>query len=132
RHHLPDSIHRAIARKLRDMAIMTSHEDQILGTAGAIAKAREGKLLDPDERLMVINAKLYTDLDLGAAMRAHAKSRAKVTMVLRPNLEREHFKEVLVEGDRVTGFGKSRVPEGPSPLLFTGIHILDPAVIASI
>jgi mannose-1-phosphate guanylyltransferase len=134
-HHLPESIHSALARKTGRIAIATSHEDRILGTAGAIAKAREAKLLDPGERVLAINAKLYTDLDLGAAMRAHeasAKRGAKVTMVLRPNLEKQHFREVLVEGDRVAGFGESRVPEGPSPLLFTGIHVLEPEVIRAI
>lgn len=128
-HHLPQSIHRAL-EGLEGIAY--SHEDTILGTAGALAAARERGLLDPKKRTLIINAKLYTDVDLTQAIAAHVRSKAMVTMVLRPNVDREAFREVLVDGDRVVGLGKGRVPDGPSPLLFTGIHIIEPEVLASI
>lgn len=133
-HHLPESIHRALAgaRDKLGVTIGYSHEDLILGTAGALAAARDLQLLAPDEPTLIVNAKLYTDLDLSAVMRAHQASGAAVTMVLRPNLDKEAFREVLVEGDRVIGFGKGREPEGEAPLLFTGIHVISPEVLASI
>jgi NDP-sugar pyrophosphorylase family protein len=132
-HHRPESIHRALADHLNGrVQIAFSHEPQILGTAGAIAHARVQRSIDPEQPLMVINAKLYTDLDLTAAIGAHRRSGARVTMVLRPNLEREHFREVLTESGRVIGFGEGRVPRGRNPLLFTGIHILEPEVVSNI
>src|SRR5207249_3894798 len=75
--------------------------------------------------------KLFTDLDLGAALRAHEASGAAVTMVLRTNRDRELFREVKVDGGRVTGFGAGRAPEGRGPLLFTGVHVVAPEVVRS-
>jgi NDP-sugar pyrophosphorylase family protein len=127
-HHLPESIRSALADPPLEVAF--SHEREILGTAGCLAKAAADGLLDRDRPTLIVNAKLYTDIDLSAVMRAHRASGARVTMVLKPNLEREEFREVRIEGDRVIGFGKSKVPEGPSPLLFTGIHVIEPEVLA--
>jgi mannose-1-phosphate guanylyltransferase len=131
-HHLPESIARALAETPHNVDVRLSHEPEILGTAGALAKALASGALDPARPTIVINAKLYTDIDLGRVAEAHAASGALVTMVLKPNVEREHFREVLVEGDRIVGFGAGRVPEGPNPLLFTGIHVLEPEVVATI
>lgn len=134
-HHRPESIHRALeapAGGAGGVRIAFSHEPAILGTAGALAKAREDRALDRDDTTLVINAKLFTDIDLSIAIRAHCASGAAVTMVLRPNFEREHFREVIVRSDRVVGFGEGRAPKGESPLLFTGIHLIEPEVLAGI
>ncbi|MEL6190130.1 MAG: NDP-sugar synthase, partial [Myxococcota bacterium] len=83
----------------------------------------------PDRTTLVVNAKLVTDLDLTAALRTHQTQSALVTMVLRSNIRREAFTTVRVENQRVSGFGPSRVPEGPRPLLFTGLHFLEPEIL---
>jgi NDP-sugar pyrophosphorylase family protein len=132
-HHLPESIHRALAdHPTSGIEVAFSHEPQILGTGGALAHARIQGLIDPAMPLLVINAKLYTDLDPLEALRAHERSGARVTLVLRPNFEREDFREVLIEDGRVVGFGEGRTPRGKDPLLFTGIHVLAPEVVARI
>ncbi|MFO0724476.1 MAG: sugar phosphate nucleotidyltransferase [Myxococcota bacterium] len=129
-HYQAESVRAALAGET-SLAFDFSHEAEILGTAGGIAEALERGLLRADRRLLVMNAKLYTDLDLGAALAAHRVSGAAVTMVLRPNPRREEFREVLVEGGRVVGFG-AKVPTRDDALLFTGVHILEPEVLASI
>lgn len=129
-HHRPGSIRDALAHPPEGMRVRFSHEDTILGTAGALGQARAAGLLAPDRTTLVINAKLVTDLDLGAALATHRASRATVTMLLRTNHHREAFTTVRVRDGRVTGFGPSRVPEGPRPLLFTGLHFLEPEVLA--
>ncbi|MBI4816049.1 MAG: NDP-sugar synthase [Deltaproteobacteria bacterium] len=131
-HHRAESVREALEASDHGVRILYSHEEEILGTAGALERASSSKLLEPDRPVLIINAKLFTDFDLGALWRAHQASGALVTMGLRPNAEREAFREVLTEADVVTGFGEGRVPKGPSPLLFTGIHVLEPAVVASI
>ncbi len=130
-HYQPESVRAALPTGASPLEVAFSHEVQILGTAGGIAQAIEQGLLAPDRPLLVMNGKLYTDLDLSAALEAHRSSGAAVTMVLRPNPEREAFREVLVEGGRVVGFG-ARQPDSEAALLFTGIHILEPQVLASI
>ncbi len=134
-HHRPESIRGAV-RAPQGLDVRFSHEPEILGTAGCIAQAlRSGALLDAPT--LIINAKLHTDIDLAAAMNAHENSGAKVTMVLKPNPQRGHFREVFStpaeDGNRwVSGFGEGRIPKGPDPQLFTGVHILSSDVCASI
>lgn len=131
-HHLPESIHRALEALESDPRIRFSHEVEIQGTAGALSKAVAEGSLDAERETIIINAKLYTNVDVSRAIARHRESAADVTMVLRTNRDREAFREVLVEEDRVVGFGRTAIPEGEAPLLFTGIHILAPKVLKSI
>jgi NDP-sugar pyrophosphorylase family protein len=128
-HHLPQSIHRALERS--PIPIAWSHEEAILGTAGCLEKALSEGLLEPGKPTLVVNGKLVLDIDLSPMFALHFARRAAVTMVLRPNTGRERFREVLRDGDQVIGFGEVP-PAGPSPLLFTGIHLLSPDVLAAI
>lgn len=128
-HHRPESVRAALADHPAAARLCFSHEPTLLGTAGGIAAARDRGFIDPERPLLVMNAKLSTALDLAGIYAAHARLGGAVTMVLKPNLRREHFREVLVRGDRVCGFGEGRVPKGPQPLLFTGVHVLGPAAI---
>lgn len=128
-HHRPQSIQAALEAPPPEVELAFSHEDKILGTAGALAHALSLGLLVPDRTTLVVNAKLVSTLDLTAALNTHRKTNAAVTMILRNNRGREAFTTVQLEGSRVLGFGPSRVPEGPQPLLFTGLHFLEPAVL---
>ncbi len=102
-------------------------EPEILGTSGALDRVREQ--LD-GETFLVVNGKIITDLDLGAALDAHRRRQALATLVLRPNRKRERFSEILLTEDgRLAKFGGFPAAEGgPVPLMFTGIHILEPAI----
>lgn len=132
-HHKAQSVTRALPEPImHGVRVTFSHEPEILGTAGALERALETGLLFRDRPVLVINAKLFTDYDLSALLEEHRRSGAQVTMGLRPNSAREAFREVLVDDGWVTGFGDGRVPKGSEPLLFTGIHVLEPDVVASI
>ncbi|MEM7675744.1 MAG: sugar phosphate nucleotidyltransferase [Myxococcota bacterium] len=124
-HHQPASIRSALAGR----EVQFSHETEILGTAGGPAQARDLGLLDPNDDVLIVNGKLYTEIDFGAVMAAHRASGAAVTMVLRSNAQRAHFREVLVDGGQITGFGQGRIPSGPDPLLFTGVHVVSSSVL---
>ncbi len=127
-HHQPASIEAALDGF---RTVRFSHEPEILGTAGGPARARDLGLIDPDDDLLIVNGKLYTEIDFAEVMAAHRAVGAEVTMTLRRNPTRAHFREVLTQGDRVVGFGAGRVPEGPDPRLFTGIHAVSPKVLGS-
>lgn len=133
-HHQPESVVEALDESSDDARplVAFSHEHQILGTGGAIGWAIAQGLLRRDEPLVVVNGKLFTDIDLVMALKAHLETRAAVTMVLKNNPTKAHFREVLVDGMRVVGFGEGRVPTGPAPFLFTGIHIISPEVLTGI
>src|SRR5690606_14616141 len=80
-----------------------------------------------------------TNIDIAAAIDAHVASGAIATMVLKPNSKRERFTVVETNDGCVTGFGDFATPvtedelrntehEIVNPLMFTGIHIMEPEV----
>jgi NDP-sugar pyrophosphorylase family protein len=132
-HHQPDSVQKALGDGSRFGVNInyTLEEPGILGTAGALDNARH--LLE-DETFLIINGKIITDIDIAKAIETHKSSGALATMVLKPNSGRERFTIVETDGDRITGFGDFPESiadpngESPHPLMFTGIHILEPEV----
>ena len=125
-HHRAESIRTALTDH---PDVHFSHEPEILGTAGGPAQARDLGLLATDQDLLIVNGKLYTEIDFAAVMSAHRATGAAVTMALRKNSARAHFREVLLDDGRVVGFGPGRIPEGPDPHLFTGIHAVSAKVL---
>lgn len=137
-HHQPESVKEALGDG-SDYGVKihyTIEEPKILGTAGALDNARH--LLE-DDTFVIVNGKLITDIDISAAVETHKKSGAIATMVLKPNVKREKFTEVYEKDGFLTGFGDYAHPftadeirditSGLSaPLMFTGIHILEPRV----
>ena len=137
-HHQPDSVRRALGDG-SDFGVRityTVEEPRILGTAGALDNARH--LLE-DGPFLIVNGKIISDIDVAAAVDTHKRSNALATMVLKPNIKRERFTMVETADGYVTGFGDMARPltEGEirdtehdivTPLMFTGIHILDPRV----
>jgi NDP-sugar pyrophosphorylase family protein len=144
-HHRPESVRAALGDG-RDFGVRLSYieEPEILGTSGALDNARA--YLEGDT-FIVVNGKIATDIDLGAALETHRRERALATLVLRPNVERERYSIVEVEGNAVVKFGG--YPSAPSiigandddatslkgapdvdvaPLMFTGIQILEPRI----
>jgi NDP-sugar pyrophosphorylase family protein len=128
-HHQPDSVRRALGDGSRfGVRLQYVHEPVILGTSGALDNARE--FLEGDT-FVVVNGKLITDLDLKAALRTHRERKALATLVLLPNPRHERFSMVETRDGLVTRFGGMPAPasEGAEPpLMFTGIHILEPRI----
>jgi NDP-sugar pyrophosphorylase family protein len=137
-HHQPESVKVALGDGTNYGVKIhyTIEEPKILGTAGALDNARH--LLE-DDTFLIANGKIITDIDIAAAIETHKKSGALATMILKPNSKREKFTEVLTEDGFIKGFGDFTKPlteneikdtesEIPTPLMFTGIHILEPRV----
>lgn len=137
-HHQPDSVIRALGNGERFGVniIYTREEPQILGTAGALDNARH--FLEGDT-FLIVNGKIITDIDIAAALKTHKDTGALATMVLKPNSKREKFTTVETKQNFVTGFGDDAQPADAgeirndnrstsAPLMFTGIHVLEPRV----
>jgi len=137
-HHQPDSVISALGdgSAFGVRIDYTREEPRIFGTAGALDNARE--FLE-NETFVVVNGKIITEIDIAAAIESHRASGAIATMVLKPNTKRERFTIVETEGGRVTRFGDFARPLTEeeirdtehdifTPLMFTGIHIMEPAV----
>ncbi len=137
-HHQPESVKRALGDG-SDYGVKihyTLEVPKILGTAGALDNARH--LLE-DETFLIVNGKIITDIDIAAALETHRKTGALATMVLKENAMRERFTVVETTDNFVTAFGdfpensernKIQNPKSKTqnPLMFTGIHILEPRV----
>lgn len=129
-HHLADQIQNYVQQTEFGIPVHLSHEPEIRGTGGAIRQLAE--FWDP-EPFMVVNADLVTDIDLSAAYRQHRSCGADATLVMHAH---DPFNQVWVdETASVTGF--ARFPDtvdhsGHRRLAFTGIHIIDPRVVARI
>jgi len=132
-HHEPESVKEQIGNGSRfGVRIHYSLEEpEILGTSGALDRVRDQ--LDK-ETFVVINGKIITDVDLAAALETHRKMKALATLVLLPNVKRERFSEVKITDDgRIAEFAgfpdaQSAIGNQQSPLMFTGIHVMEPEV----
>ena len=137
-HHQPDSVIQALGdgSAFGVRINYTFEEPKILGTAGALDNARE---LLMDDTFLIANGKIITDIDISKAVETHKKSGAIATMILKPNTKREKFTIVETKDGFITGFGDFAKPFSEieirdttgglsTPLMFTGIHILEPRV----
>lgn len=135
-HHQGDSVRAALGDGCRfGVSLSYVEEPEILGTSGAWDNARD--FLEPDT-FVAINGKIATDINLNEALETHRRANAIATLVLRRNEERERYSTVRVSDGRLLGFGPSPVPsvasdnegENGSPLMFTGIQILEPRIFS--
>jgi len=127
-HHRPESVRRALGDGSRfGVKLHYVEEPVILGTSGALDNTRS---FFEHDTFVVVNGKIITDIDLNAAIETHRKANAIATLVLLPNTRRERFSVVETEAGRIMGFGGMPVADGGGepPLMFTGIHILEPRI----
>jgi len=138
-HHQPKSVIDALGDGNRFGVNIdyTVEYPEILGTAGALDFARQHL---QDDTFVIVNGKIITDIDIGEAVRAHKKSGAIATMVLKPNHKREKFTVVYTNDGAIDHFGPHATPvteaelrdtehDIVTPLMFTGIHILEPEIL---
>ena len=105
------------------------HEPRPLGTGGALKFAQE--LLD--ERFLMLNGDVLTDLDLTAQLRQHERSGARATLALVPVDEPSAYGLVRLADDRsVTEFVEKPGPdELDTDLINAGAYVLEREVLDS-
>jgi NDP-sugar pyrophosphorylase family protein len=130
-HHQPDSVISALGNgsEFGVHIDYTLEEPEILGTGGALDNARH---LLKDEAFLIVNGKIITDIDISKAVETHKESGALATMVLKENPKRERFTIVETRNGLVKGFAgfpdAAESDNSSPPLMFTGIHIVEPVV----
>jgi mannose-1-phosphate guanylyltransferase len=107
-------------------------EKSPLDTAGAIRFAASEAGLD--ERFVVVNGDVLTDLDVSALVQFHADRHAEATIALTPVDDPSRFGVVPTDVDgRVTAFiEKPPAGEAPTNYINAGTYILEPAVLGRI
>lgn len=130
-HHRGDQIERELGDgRALGLALTYSREDPILGTGGAIRRLMGFLTHDGRSACIVINAKIVVDLDLAAVCARHQESGALGTVVLKESPDAAAWGAIEVDPvGRVTSIlGQGR--PGARACMFTGVHILSPALIA--
>lgn len=121
-HHLNTAIERFIADQDYAIPVKTCHEPEILGTGGALKNV--GDFWD-EQPFVVVNSDIFTDLDLETVYRFHHEHESLVTLVLCSDPD---FNSVSVRKDR-TIIDFSTTDANTPTWTFTGIHVIDPAVL---
>lgn len=116
------------AARERGFTMHVTHEQEPLGTAGAIKNAEE---FAREGTCLVFNGDVLTDVDLGALIDVHRKRQAIGTIFLTPVDDPSAFGVVPTDdNDRVTGFIEKPPPgEAPTNLINAGIYVLEPAIL---
>ncbi len=135
-HHFPDMIIDFL--KSRDnygIEIEVSDErDGLLDTGGALVKARA--LLGDDEPVLVHNADILTDIDLGIMMKTHIEKKAAATLLVAHRTTSRYLlfdKAADLHGWMNVKSGET-IPEGIEPdkygrLAFGGVHVISPQLL---
>jgi mannose-1-phosphate guanylyltransferase len=122
-HHLRDQIS---AMLLGQGDVHLQLEEREMGTGGGLRLARKHFGESP---FLAVNGDIVHDLDLPAIYRVHCTSAASVTMVLH---DCPRFNNVRVdEKGMIVGFS-GPAGEGERLLAFTGVQVVDPAVLSLI
>ena len=116
------------AAKERGFTMHVTHEEEPLGTAGAIKNAEE---FAREGTCLVFNGDVLTDIDLGKLVAFHREREATGTIYLTPVEDPSAFGVVPTKDDgRVTGFiEKPPRDEAPTNLINAGIYVLEPRIL---
>ncbi|MGQ0825218.1 MAG: sugar phosphate nucleotidyltransferase [Actinomycetota bacterium] len=126
-HHFPSDGDHDVFGSIR---IRYAVEDEPLGTAGAIRFAADGI----DERFVVCNGDVLTDLHLGAMVRFHDENNAEATISLTQVQDPSAFGVVPTRADgQVIGFVEKPMPgKAPTNWINAGTYVLEPSFLERI
>lgn len=111
------------------VALHYAVEPEPLDTAGAIRFAARHACID--ERFLVVNGDVLTDLDVGALVACHERSGAEGTIALHRVDDPSAFGVVPTDHDgRVVAFVEKPPPgEAPTDLINAGAYVLEPSAV---
>ena len=129
--YLPDAfVEHFAGDRFGDVRLRYAVEDEPLGTAGAIRFAADGI----DERVIVCNGDVLTDLDLAAMIEFHEARGGEATIALTRVEDPSAFGVVPTRPDgEVIAFVEKPPPgQAPTDWINAGTYILEPSVIGRI
>jgi NDP-sugar pyrophosphorylase family protein len=122
--HLGGHMAEAITEtEIEGIEIFVSHEDELMGTAGGIALARDRGLLGQSGSVLVINGDCALGLQLTGFVDLHHRRDNLVTLALLPHLDPERWSRVVLDSDG--SVSAIRPPGSPAalevPFLYPGV-----------
>jgi mannose-1-phosphate guanylyltransferase len=122
-HAHPESVQQAAGVQFGAMPVRYSHEPQILGTAGAMAKA---SALLGNETFVVMNSDMISEIPLTAIAEHHRRSGNLVTLVV---MDAERFPAYSsLNYDP----GTLKLTDSGTKCHYTGLQLVEPAIIERI
>jgi mannose-1-phosphate guanylyltransferase len=128
---LSDGVRRVLGDIYEGMRLRYAIERQPLGTAGPVRLAHDEGLLD--ERLLVLNGDVLTDMDLSAEIAQHERTGARATLALTAVEDVASYGVVPTDDEgRVEAFLEKT--EGPAPTnrINAGAYVIERDVAESI
>jgi mannose-1-phosphate guanylyltransferase len=106
-------------------------EDEPLGTAGPVRLAYDQGLLE--ERLLILNGDVLTDIDLTSELEQHERTGARATLALYPVDDTSSYGVVPTDDEgQVTEFIEKGGGEAPTNRINAGAYVLERDVVESI
>jgi mannose-1-phosphate guanylyltransferase/phosphomannomutase len=110
-----------------------SEEAELLGSAGGVQRMRH---FFGNEPVLIVHGDILFDVDLSSVIQYHSSRAALATIVLHPAHHRYNYGTIKVNAHgQIAQFVDQQLPWVSGPLietLFTGVQILDPAVLDAI
>jgi NDP-sugar pyrophosphorylase family protein len=133
-HYRGDQIRRWLGNGSRfGVQVTYSDEAELLGSAGGVRRLRQ---FFGDVPAIIIHGDLLFDIDLAAVIQYHQCREAQATIVLHPAHHRYRYGMIKVNAlGEIAQFVDQHAPWTPGPLIetvFTGVQILEPAVLDAI
>src|SRR5918999_564644 len=128
---MSDAVRRVLGDIYDGMRLRYVVEDEPLGTGGPVRLAYDNGLLD--ERLLVLNGDVLTDMDLGAELEQHQRTGARVTLALVAVEQTESYGVVPTDADgRVEAFLEKTAGDVPTNRINAGAYVLEREVVDAI
>ena len=128
--YLPDAFVRLFPDgRAGDVRLTYAVEPEPLDTAGGVAFA--ARFAGIDDRFLVVNGDILTDLDVGAMVDFHAQRGARATISLAQVADPSAFGLVPIDDEgRVEQFVEKPAPGAAGPsLINAGTYVLEPSVL---
>jgi mannose-1-phosphate guanylyltransferase len=128
---MSDGVKRVLGDIYDGMRLRYVIEEEPLGTAGSVRLALDEGVLQ--DRLLVLNGDVLTDIDLTAELAQHQRSGAKVTLALYPVDDTASYGVVPTDADdKVEAFLEKSEGETPTNRINAGAYVVEREVVESI
>ncbi|MCP2519933.1 NDP-sugar synthase [Candidatus Aminicenantes bacterium AC-335-K20] len=105
-HHLPDTI-RNVVKQFKDINIIFSYEDKLVGSAGAIKNFEE--FFKKEKNFLVINGDTIQHIPIKTFLNFHIKEKAFATLMIRKNFLPKKYTPIEINKEKeIISIGKCK------------------------
>jgi mannose-1-phosphate guanylyltransferase len=127
---MSDAVRSVLGDIYEGMRLRHVIEEEPLGTAGPVRLAYDQGLLE--ERVLVLNGDVLTDIDLTAELEQHGRTGARATLALHPVEDTSSYGVVpTAEDGQVEAFIEKGGGDAPTNRINAGSYVIERAVVES-